>query len=72
MTCLCCQKQFEDHDKHELIKCIEWIQDIHHIRSEQIRKIAERVEYLKKHGENIYTGVITLHDIIRELEEGID
>jgi len=68
MTCLCCQKSFETHSTCDLRDCIEWIQDKHHIRSEQVRHVFERIEYLKKYGKNIYTGTITLHDIIRELE----
>jgi len=31
-------------------------------------KCKERIEYLKKYGNNIYKGNITLNDIIKELE----
>ena len=44
MSCLQCQKKFEDHDKLELIYCIEWIQEQHHIRSEQVRKLIAKYE----------------------------
>lgn len=68
MSCLCCQKSFETHVNSELQNCIEWIQDQHTIRSDKLRYVFERIEYLKKYGVNIYKGTITLHDIIRELE----
>ena len=36
-----------------------------------IEVIAQRVEWLKKYGKNIYKGTITLNDIIQELETQI-
>jgi len=41
MGCLYCQRRFEIHTKNELIDCIEWIQDQHHIRSEQVRHLTK-------------------------------
>lgn len=38
VSCLKCQRRFEIHIKNELVDCAEWIQDQHHIRSEQLRK----------------------------------
>jgi len=44
--------------------------NISQIRSScgQCRKVVERIEYLKKYGDNIYKGKVLLNDIIKELE----
>jgi len=32
------------------------------------QRVTQRIEYLKKYGDNIYKGKVTLNDIIKELE----
>lgn len=52
MTCLWCQKLFEDHTKEEIIICVKWIQEqLDNIAQNHRRfyeKIESEIQHLKK------------------------
>ena len=50
MACLWCQKLFSEHNKEELVICIDWIQNQLHIISQNYVKLLDSIPTVATRG----------------------